>query len=78
MTSNGTASAPKFYCAKVQTTDGATWFAGVELNSKLDHLSELLDATFNLTITDGQRAWIGQGMNRRNSSKADKIQFQII
>jgi hypothetical protein len=61
MASDTDTSVPKFYCSKVQTTDGATWFVGVELKTKVDHPSELMDAILNLTITDGQRAWVGQG-----------------
>ncbi|KAL4538951.1 hypothetical protein Ndes2526B_g02780 [Nannochloris sp. 'desiccata'] len=63
MDSDSEATAPQLYCSKVQTSDGATWFAGIELIAKLDQPSELMDATFNLTITDGQRAWIGQDLN---------------
>jgi hypothetical protein len=62
MESDTETSATQFYCSKVQTTDGATWFVGVELKAKIDHPGELMDATFNLTITDGQQAWVGQGM----------------
>ena len=61
MASDMELAAPQFYCSKVQTTDGASWFVAVELKTKLDHPDELIDATFDLTITDGQRAWIGQG-----------------
>jgi len=77
MDSNSEANAPQFYCSKVQTSDGATWFAGVELSAKLDHPGELMDATFNLTITDGQKAWVGQGTGSSRFFKVDRCNNKI-
>jgi len=70
-------SAPQFYCSKVHTSDGATWFAGVELTAKLDHPRELMDATFNLTITDGQTAWVGKGTGSNRFPKVDRCDNEI-
>lgn len=70
MASDMERAAPQFYCSKVQTADGATWFAGVELTLNLNNPSDLIDATFNLTLTDGQSAWTGQG----KSFKLDSLQ----
>lgn len=51
----------EFYCSSVEASDGGVYFVGAEVTPCPEEPSAINEATVNITVTDGRRAWTAEG-----------------